>query len=174
MNKKLIFGVVGVLLLAAGGGGWFVLSHENGPTPEQIAAAKAAAARALWLRNEEMHEMVVFSYIYPAAGGSDRYSLPVILKLGVRGTAGVDAICNSMPRLKEAVLRVFGTAQVSLQPRSRSSELARFTTPLRRAINRQIPGAPVKQVETTVLVDAGVGGAAARLTDDMCRPYVNS
>ncbi|MPY71658.1 MAG: hypothetical protein GEU92_16415 [Alphaproteobacteria bacterium] len=169
MNRKLVFGAVGVLLLAAGGGGWFFLGHDNGPTPEQV-----AAARALWLRNEEMHEMSVFSYIYPAAGGSDRYSLPVILKLGVRGSAGVDAICNSMPRLREAVLRVFGTAQVSLQSRSRSSELDRFAKPLRRAINRQIPGSPVKQVETAVLVDAGVGGAAARLTDDMCRPYVNS
>jgi hypothetical protein len=121
-----------------------------------------------------MHQLSVFSYVYPASGGSGRYSTPVMLQLEVKGSDGVNAICNSMPRLKEAVLRVFGTSQMAIQPRSRAAELARFATPLRHAINGQIPGQPVKNVQAALLMDAGIGGAAARKTDDICREYVNS
>ena len=173
MNAKILIAVGVVGLAAAGGGSWFFMGRDAGPSAEEVAAAQEAEAKLFWKRNEEMHQLSVFSYVQPASGGYSDRAVPIIVRLDVKGGDAVDVICNSMRRMKETLLRMFGTA-ITDHSRDRGSELARFAYPLQQALNAQIGGRAITRVDAAMLVDAGVGGAAAWQTDDKCREYKES
>jgi hypothetical protein len=173
MNAKILIAVGVVGLAAAGGGGWFFMGRDTGPSPEEVAAAKEAEAKLFWKKNEEMHKISVFSYVQPASGGYSNRAVPFVVHLDVKGGDAVDALCNSMPRVKETLLRVFGTA-IGGHSRDRGAELARFCYPLQQALNAQLGGRAITRVDAAMLVDAGRAGAAARETDQKCREYTES
>lgn len=162
--KMLVMAMAG--LIAAGAGGWFLLDAGMRPPVADWAAWEERHAR-----ERELHEVSLFSYVYPATGEGERPSVAVMLTVGVKGRGGLDGFCNAMPLLREAVLRVFDGSSRDI--RSQGS-LDRLSGPLRSALNGVVPGSPVQSVEARVLLDAGVGGAASYRTDRACREFVSS
>ena len=160
-------------IVAAAGAAWYVAGPDGG-TARAAPSAAEAAADAERARSAQRHEVALFSYAYSAAGGAQRSSLPVVVTLDVKGRDGLGAVCNAMPWLREAVLRVFGAAPVIVTRRARDGALAPLSAPLRDEINRIVAGGPVQGVRAQLLRDAAAGGAAARRTDDACREFVES
>jgi hypothetical protein len=168
--KTLVMAMAGAGLMVAGGaGGWFLMGGEIG-----VSSANPVAEGELWAREREFHEVSLFSYVYPATGAAERQSVAVMLTVGVKGRSGLGGVCNAMPLLREAVLRVFNDAAPDLHRKTPQGQLDRLSKPLRRALNGVVPGNPVQTVDARVLMDAGIGGAASFQTDRTCREFVSS
>lgn len=165
MNKLVLASAVVGLLAAGSAGGWFLFAAEAGASPRQALMEQAKAAGGHGIREADIHQVALFSYVDPAPGTYERSSMPVMLTLDVRGRDGLRAFCRAIPRLNEVMLRVFEQPY----PRGGKDGLAAFSEPLKAAINKSLAGEPVARVTAGYLWDAGVGGAASFRTDGMCR-----
>ena len=98
-SKKKLFIIIGgvVLLAAAGGGGWFFLKT---PSPEQVAAAEAAAKAKNPVAFVEMKDMMIGM---SNGGQQDRQSIMKIkVVLEIADAKAADQVKPLLPRVEDA------------------------------------------------------------------------
>ena len=97
-SKKKLFIIIGgvVLLAAAGGGGWFFLKK---PSPEQIAAAEAAAKAKNPIAFLDMKDMMISM----SNAGQDRQPVMKIkVVLEIADAKAADQVKPLLPRVEDA------------------------------------------------------------------------
>jgi hypothetical protein len=154
MNRAILLGVVGgaIAVAAAGGGAAYVMTTKE-PGAEERRAAIEAAERARFAREDEIHDVAVFSFL--PQGRRDGGAQAVMVRLQLGGSKGLMALCAERPRVEEALLRAFAGGGLH--------------APIVEAVNDVLPDRPVRSARATPMRNMMAGGRASYETDQACR-----
>jgi flagellar basal body-associated protein FliL len=156
------FGAIGI-------GSWSFAEFGNrGPSAEELAAAARLTEADRWRREEEPHNLTLTTFAVPLLNGKRLPSVPVMIRLQVAGTNGLEALCRGIPRVREATLRVFSPQGIEIRDKNSGIELAPYESFLLKEINRILAGPHVRRVKATQL-HPSVAGARSQETSAKCR-----